>query len=115
MKVNVIKAMEDVACPIGQVFTKIEETSITNKTVTKQTKTSANVALLFIITIIFVFCWLPALLDNLEVPIPEGIQRLFIVNSVVNPFIYSIVSDKFRDDVRQFYDQARVKLSACCQ
>ena len=58
MKVNVIKAMEDVARPIGLVFTKIEETSISNKIVTKQTKTSANVELLFIITIIFVFCWL---------------------------------------------------------
>ena len=79
MKVNVIKAVEDVAHPIGMgpsnVFTKVEETSVIqnrstifpgagisaplttgNKTVAKQTKTNANVALLFITTIVFLFC-----------------------------------------------------------
>ncbi|KAI0236734.1 hypothetical protein LSAT2_012719 [Lamellibrachia satsuma] len=138
MGVKVIKAVEDVARPIGlgpsNVFTKVEETSViasrrttipgagtsaplttTNKTVAKQTKTSANVALLFIITIVFVFCWLPGSLDKLAIPIPEVLQRLIVVNSVVNPFIYGVASAIFRKDVRQFYRQTRVKLSACCQ
>ena len=137
MKVNVIKAVEDVARPIGlghsDVFAKVGDTSvmqssrkiipgagtsapltITNKTVAKHTKTNANVALLFIITIIFVFFWLPASLDNLATAIPEGMQRLFVANSVVNPFIYGVASAIFREDVRQFYRQTRVKLSACC-
>ena len=87
----------------------------TKKIVAKQTKTSANVALLFIITIVFVFCWLPVSLYNLDVAIPKGMQRLLIANSVVNPFIYSVASAVFREDVRQFYRQTRVKLSACCQ
>ncbi|KAI0211204.1 hypothetical protein LSAT2_003979 [Lamellibrachia satsuma] len=118
MKVNVIKAV-NVALPIGlglsNVLTKVEDTSTTNKAVAKQTKTNANVAMLFIITIVFVFCWLPALLDNMATPIPEGMQRLFVVNSVVNPFIYGVASAIFREDVRQFYRQTRVKLFHCCQ
>ncbi|KAI0211203.1 hypothetical protein LSAT2_003978 [Lamellibrachia satsuma] len=138
MKVNVIKSVEDVAHPIGlgpsNVFSKVEETSVmqssrtnnpragtsaplttTNKTVAKPTKTSANIALLFIVTIVFVFCWLPASVDNLAIDIPNGTQRLLIINCVVNPFIYGVASAVFREDVRQFYRQTRVKLFAFCQ
>ena len=138
MKAKVIKAVEDVARPIGlgssNVFTKVDETSVmqrsrmtirragtpaplatTNKTVAKQTKTSANVALLFIITIVFVFCWLPPSLDSMVAPIPDGMQRLFVVNSVVNPLIYGVASAIFREDVRQLYRKTRVKVSACYQ
>ncbi|KAI0210415.1 hypothetical protein LSAT2_004843 [Lamellibrachia satsuma] len=138
MEVKVIKAGKDVARPIGMgpsnIFTIVEESLViassrttipgagtsaplttTNKTVAKQTKTSSNVALLLIITILFVFCWLPASLEKLDIPIPEGMQQLIVVNSVVNPFIYGVASAIFRKDVRQFYRQTRVKLSACCQ
>ena len=138
MEVKVINAGNDVARPIGlrhsNIFTVVEESSViassrttipvagtsaplttTNKTVAKQTKTSSNVALLFIITILFVFCWLPASLEKLDIPIPKGMQQLIVVNSVVNPFIYGVASAIFRKDVRQFYRQTRVKLSACCQ
>ncbi|KAI0236735.1 hypothetical protein LSAT2_012720 [Lamellibrachia satsuma] len=138
MDVKVIKAVEEVAHPVGlgpsNVFTKVEETSVsassrttipgagtsasltnTNKTVAKQTKTSANVALLFIITIVFVFCWLPGSLIKLAIPIPVGLQRLIVVNSVVNPFIYCVASAIFRKDVRQFLRQMRGKLFDCCQ
>ena len=137
-KVKIITAVDDVASPIGMgpsnVFTKVEETSViasrrttipgagtsaplttTTKTLAKQSNTNANVALLFIITIVFVFCWLPSSLDQLAIPIPEVLQRLIVVNSVVNPFIYGVASALFRKDVRQFYRQMRVKLSACCQ
>ncbi|KAI0236737.1 hypothetical protein LSAT2_012722 [Lamellibrachia satsuma] len=132
------KAVDDFARPIGlgpsNVFTKVDETSVmqrsrmticragtpaplatTNKTVAKQTKTSANVALLFIVTIVFVFCWLPPSLDSMVAPIPDGMQRLFVVNSVVNPLIYGVASAIFREDVRQLYRKTCVKLSACYQ
>ena len=138
MEVKVIKAGNDIARPIGlgpsNIFTIVEESSViaisrttipvagtsaplttTNKTVAKQTKTSSNVALLFIITIFFVFCWLLASLEKLDIPFPKGMQQLIVVNSVVNPFIYGVASAIFRKDVRQFYRQTRVKLSACCQ
>ncbi|KAI0216814.1 hypothetical protein LSAT2_031231, partial [Lamellibrachia satsuma] len=88
-------------------------TSSTNKIVAKERKTSANVALLFIITFVFVVCWIPSSLDSMGFSIPREVQLLFILNSVVNPFIYGVASAMFREDARKFYDKTRVKLSAC--
>ena len=143
MKVKINRTVEDIVRPIdpgpSDVTTKVEETSrdqssrttvpgaatsapltTTNKTVAKQTKTAskerntgANVALLFIITFVFVVCWIPSSLDRMGFFIPREVQLLFILNSVVNPFIYGVASAMFREDVRQFYRQTRVKLSAC--
>ena len=86
----------------------------TNKITAKQTKTFKSVFLLFIITTTFIACWLPLWLSNMGVSIPPEWIGLFILNSVVNPFIYGVASVMFREDVRQFYRQTRVKLSACC-
>ena len=86
----------------------------TQKKTTKHTKTFKSVFLLFIITITFIACWLPLWLSNMGVVIPPQWIGLFILNSVVNPFIYGVASAMFREDVRQFYRQTRVKLSACC-
>ena len=71
--------------------------------------------ILFIITVVFIACWLPFWLHNMGVPIASKFRPLFVVNSVVNPFLYGMASAMFREDVKQFYRQTRVKLSACCQ
>ena len=86
----------------------------TNKTVAKQTKTNANVTLLFITTFVFVVCWIPLSLDSVGVSIPSGMRQLFVINCVVNPIIYGAASAMFREDVRKFYRQTRVNLTACC-
>ena len=135
-KVNVIRLVEYNVPPNdpgpSDVTKKVEETSrvhsklttipgaatatpleTTNKTVVIQRKTSANVALLFIITFVFIVCWIPWALYNIGFFIPREVQLLFILNSIGNPFIYGVASAMFREDARQFYHKTRVKLSAC--
>ena len=85
----------------------------TNKTVANQSKTYSSVTLLFIITVVFIACWLPQWITAIGITMPDAVRRIFVVNSVVNPFIYGVASAMFREDVRQFYRQTRVKLSAC--
>ena len=131
-EVKVTRPIECIVPGPSDVTTKFEETSrvqssrttipgavtsarlaTPNKTVAKERKTSANVALLFIITFVFVVCWIPSSLDSMDFSIPMEVQLLFILNSVVNPFIYGVASAMFREDAREFYRQTRVKLSAC--
>ena len=81
---------------------------------TNQAKAIRNVMMLFIITIVFIACWVPIWLMQMGVYISEAVRRSMIANSVVNPFIYGVASAQFREDVRQFYRQTRIKLSACC-
>ena len=85
----------------------------TKKSKPAQSTACKNVSLLFVITVVFIACWLPFWLHTMGVPIVRHSDRLFVVNSVVNPFIYGVASAMFREDVRQFYRQTRVKLSAC--
>ncbi|KAI0241423.1 hypothetical protein LSAT2_027658 [Lamellibrachia satsuma] len=87
--------------------------SSNNQTAAIKTKTYKNLLLLFIITVLFIVFWLPHWVANLGVSIPEELRRIFMLNSVVNPFIYGIASAMFREDVRQFYRQKRVKLRTC--
>ena len=78
-------------------------------------KTYICVCVLFIITVVFIACWMPQWLYDAGFHIPSGVKRVFIINSVVNPFIYSAVSGMFRDDVRQFCREMRSKTSSCCR
>ncbi|KAI0230336.1 hypothetical protein LSAT2_019296 [Lamellibrachia satsuma] len=87
--------------------------SATIKTPAAQTKMHKNVLLLFIITVVFVLCWMPLWLLIMGVAVPEGLRQMFMFNSVVNPFIYGVSSAMFREDVRQFYRQTRIKLDTC--
>ena len=57
-----------------------------------QTKTYKTISLLFIITIVFVACWLPYALYNVGLSIPAAVRRLFVLNSLLNPFIYGVAS-----------------------
>ena len=79
-----------------------------------QTKTYKNVVLLFIVTIVFLASWMPQWVLTVGFSVPDELRRIFILNSVVNPFIYGVASAMFREDVRQYYRQTRVKLLACC-
>ena len=81
----------------------------------KEAKNVKNVFLLFVITVVFVVCWLPSWLRTVIRSIPIEVSRVFVLNSVVNPFIYGVASAMFRDDVRRFYRKTRVKLTACYQ
>ncbi|KAK2163840.1 hypothetical protein NP493_1444g02019 [Ridgeia piscesae] len=79
----------------------------------KQAKQLKSMSLLFVITVVFVACWLPTWLSTMGVNVSKDVTRIYVVNSVVNPFIYGVASAMFREDVRQLYRQTRVKLSAC--
>ena len=59
----------------------------TNKATTSQAKNIRGVRLLFVITVVFVCSWLPQWLSNAGVYIPSHLRRLYLVNSVVNPYI----------------------------
>jgi len=54
---------------------------------------------------------MPQWLAEVGFDVPGDIRRLFVVNSVVIPFVYSAVSRLFRDDVRRFYNQMRFRLA----
>ena len=79
----------------------------------KEIKTFKSMFLLFVITVVFVVCWLPTWLHIMGFNVSKDVAHIFVLNSVVNPFIYGVASAMFREDVRQFYRQTRTKLSAC--
>ena len=79
----------------------------------KQAKQLKSIYLLFVITVVFVACWLPTWLSTVGVNVSNDLTRVYVVNSVVNPFIYGVASAMFREDVRQLYRQTRAKLCAC--
>ena len=112
------------ALAVNPVATKPESTSERNicqrnsrtkQLTTKHGKTAKDITLLFIITVVFFVCWLPHWLSESGLDVPKDVRRIYILNSVVNPFIYSAVSRMFRDDVRQFNQQMRSKLLSCCK
>ncbi|KAI0229964.1 hypothetical protein LSAT2_019632 [Lamellibrachia satsuma] len=95
-------------------------TSSKNSSVSVFKKTSANhaitykfVTVLFIITAVFVACWTPQWLSDVGFAVPPQPKRMYMLNSVVNPFIYSAMSGMFRDDVRLFYRRVRSWLTTC--
>ena len=83
-----------------------------NNAVATHTK---NITLLFIVTVVFIACWLPKWMATIGVPIPKDVRRSFIINSFVNPFIYGVASAMFREDVREFYRHSRDKVSRFLQ
>ncbi|KAI0242996.1 hypothetical protein LSAT2_009310 [Lamellibrachia satsuma] len=81
---------------------------------TKAAQAQRGSLVLFVVTVVFIVCWLPFFLKNYGVPISEHVKRVFVINSVINPFIYSFLSPMFRSDVRQFFREFRSKLTICC-
>ena len=86
-----------------------------NKVPIKQAKAYKGVSLLFLITVIFIACWLPQWLAYTGVYVSSALRRVFLLNSAVNPFIYSVASAMFRNDVKQFYHMTLGRLiTHCC-
>ena len=83
-----------------------------NKQTAKQNKSYKDVSLLFIITLVFLACWVPMWMYSAGLPVKEQLRYMYIVNSIVNPFIYSVVSAMFRNDLRLFYNKTRRNFAA---
>jgi len=77
----------------------------TNAASVKAANAQRGLRVLFVITLVFVACWLPNIFSNSPI-----VENLVLVNSMVNPYIYSFVSRKFRDDVRQWSRKIRSKI-----
>ena len=92
---------------------KNNSVSVIKKTTANQKTTYRFVMVLVIITLVFVACWTPLWLSDFGFAVPRELRPMYILNSVVNPFIYSVMSGMFRDDVRLFYRQVRSWLSTC--
>ena len=86
-----------------------------NKAPSTQVNTYKGLLLLFIVTLVFIACWLPQWLAYTGVSVSPGLRRVFLLNSAVNPFIYSVVSAMFRHDVRQFYHRTLGRLITSCR
>ena len=86
--------------------------------------------MLFITTVVFVLTWLPSMgtffLDRnqksaLKAASPIGyvivecIMKLMILNHAINPFIYGIVSERFRADALQVLNKLRSSFRRCVQ
>ena len=99
----------------GTAITDVISSKHKSGITTTKAKEAKNVSLLFIITIVLLACWMPYWLYKAGMYVPSYLKRVFFLNSVVNPFIYSAVSGMFRDDVRQFYRQIRSRLTSCFQ
>ena len=75
----------------------------------KTTRAYKGVSLLCIVTLVSIASWMPICLNFIGVPISNEAQRLFVINFVANPFIYSAASPMFRKDARQFCRKAMSK------
>ena len=108
--VNVIPMVGTSTGTSSDIATPAPPSRVT-KTTAKQAKSYKGVLLVFIITVVFIACWMPQWLYYVGVPTSAGWRRIFMLNSAINPFIYSVISSMFRDDVRDFYRHTRSKLS----
>ena len=84
-------------------------------TTATQITTYKSVTLLFTITAVYILCWMPVWLLFTRLSVPVEIYGVFLLNAVVNPFIYSVVSAMFRSDVKIVFRQIRSKLLAWFQ
>jgi len=87
--------------------------SVVSTTETKQAKALRGVLLVFIVTVVFIVSWLPQWMAIIGVSVSIALKRIFVLNSILNPFIYSVASAMFRDDVRQFCSKILSTLTAC--
>ena len=89
--------------------------SNSSTTTTKKVTAYKNVAVLFLITIAFLLSWMPVFLVGIGIfPRYEILIRVYLINSLINPFIYSAVSRMFRKDVLLFYRLTCARLTMFC-
>ena len=59
-------------------------------------------AMLFVVTVVFLFAFLPAwLMAHHVVPFSEMIFYMYFIYNTANPFIYAFMKKSFRDDLRK--------------
>ena len=85
----------------------------TTATTAIQPNTLKSMYLLFIITLVFLVSWVPRWMSYVGLEIPALAKRTYLLNSLVNPFIYSAMSRMFRTDVQQFFANIRTRISTC--
>ncbi|KAI0230019.1 hypothetical protein LSAT2_019569 [Lamellibrachia satsuma] len=78
--------------------------------VSKQTQEAKAALMLFVVTAVFLACWVPVWLRTVGVSIQQDLLRVYVIQSVVNPAIYGCMSSTFRDDVRQLLASCRRRL-----
>ena len=76
-------------------------------TAIKQTQEAKAALMLFVVTAVFLVCWMPFWLRTLGIPVPRVVLRVYVIQSVVNPAIYWCMSCAFRSDVRTFFSTCR--------
>ena len=115
--ISVVKETIDVDTA-GQMtpnMTVLPPTSYSKHISCNNAKNYKNVYLLLTVTVVYIITWLPLWVFYSGVAVPCVVQRMFLLNSVVNPFIYSIMSSMFRDDLRMFFRKTRSRLVDCCR
>ena len=75
--------------------------------VNKQTQEAKAALMLFVVTAVFLASWMPVWIQLVGVHLPRDVQRVYVIQSVVNPAIYGCMSKAFRDDVCQFFANCR--------
>ena len=110
---TVANVVSKLAATADVTSSKNNSVSVIKKTTADQATTYRLMTVLFIITVVFVICWTPLWLSDVGFTVPRELKPMYILNSVVNPFIYSVMSGMFRDDVRLFYRQVRSWLTTC--
>ena len=116
-----VGAQDTITTTSSVMATVTNVNGITSKQNTTAVRTSAkgqthvykDMMLLFTITAVFVACWTPIWLLSVGVYVPKTLKSTIILNSAVNPFIYSVISKMFRSDVRHFWRKARATLASC--
>ena len=96
---------------VQSVVVRADQGKVVHKMTAKQARNIKNMFVLFIITAVFIACWLPIWLHNIGLGISNVVRNIYVVNSVVNPLIYGVTSAMFREDLREFYRHTRAKLS----
>ena len=93
--------------------TPAQSNSSSNYASDKHARHYKNVYLLFTITLVFIVSWLPLGLAYAGMHMSLHVQETYVVNSAINPFIYSIMSAMFRNDLRMFCRKTRSRLVNC--
>ena len=82
-------------------------------TVVAHKKTQGTLSLVFGITALYIFCWLPFWLYSIGVPMHTQLIRLYLLHPILNPLAYNFLSPMFREDLRHFCLETRTKLLSC--
>ena len=109
--VNVSARIDAIAHPTPEAPATAHSQSI--YTCAKQARNYKNMYLLFTVTVVFIVSWLPLWLAYGGLSVPRETQQMYMVNSAINPFIYSFTTAMFRNDLRTFCRTAQLKFANC--